>query len=103
VSADDRYFTVVYSGRVTDSLVAAGHRAKDVGRAHEVESAARLMDQWLRADPETLGEPYRVHRSRELTEYLGFVGPLIVRYNIRHEAKQVFVVYPVRVARWAGF
>lgn len=103
MSADDRYFTVAYSGRVTDSMEAAGQRAKAFGRAHEVDAAARLMDRWLRADPETLGEPYRVHRSRDLTEYLGFVGPLIVRYNIRHESKQVFVVYPARAARWAGF
>ena len=103
MSGDDRYFTVIYSGRVADSLEAAGQRARAVGRAREVEDAARLLDRWLRADPETLGEPYRVHQSREMTEYVGFVGPLVVRYNIRHLTKHVFVVFPVRVARWAGF
>jgi hypothetical protein len=103
VNSDELYFTVAYSGRVTESLEAAGERAKAAGRAREVEDAARLLDRWLRADPETLGEPYRVHRSRDLTEYVGFVGPLVVRYNIRHASKHVFVVYPVRVARWVGF
>ena len=103
MSVDDLYFTVVYSGRATESLEAAGERAKAVGRARELDDAARLVDRWLRADPETLGEPYRVHRSRELTEYIGFVGPLVVRYNIRHASQEVYIVYPIRVARWAGY
>jgi hypothetical protein len=103
VSADDLDFTVIYSRRVTESLEAAGERAKTGGRAREVDDAARLVDRWLRADPETMGEPYRVHRSRELTEYIGFVGPLMVRYNIRHASKEVYLVYPIRVARWAGY
>jgi hypothetical protein len=103
VSADDLYFGLVYSGRVTESLEAAGERAKSVGRAGEVDTAARLVDRWLRADPETMGEPYRVHKSQELTEYIGFVGPLVIRYNIHHATKTVFVVFPVRVAKWAGF
>lgn len=103
MSAADLYFGIVYSGRVIESLEAAGERAKAVGRVREVEAAARLVDRWLRADPETMGEPYRVHKSRELTEYIGFVGPLIVRYNIHHATKTVYVVFPVRVARWSGF
>jgi hypothetical protein len=103
VNTDDIYCSVFYSGRVEDSLRAAADRAEAAGELRTVRDAIRLLRSWLRADPETLGEPYRVHRSRELTEYLGFVGPLVVRYNIRHESQQVFVVYPVRVARWAGF
>jgi hypothetical protein len=103
VTPDSRYFAVAYSGRVTDSLEAAGERARAVGRAAEVDAAARLLDQGCRSDPETLGESYRVHRSREFTESMGFVGPLMVRYLIHHATQHVYVVYPVRVARWAGF
>jgi hypothetical protein len=103
VSAGDIYFTVIYSGRVRDSLRAIGARSKAAGRAAEARNAARILYDWLRSDPETLGEPYRVHRSRELTEYIGFVGPLIVRYNIRHATKHGLVVFPIRVAKWAGF
>lgn len=103
MSADDLYFGLVYSGRVTESLEAAGERARTVGWASEVDAAARLVDRWLRADPETMGEPYRVHKCRALTEYIGFVGPSIVRYNIHHATKTVYVVYPVRVAKWAGY
>jgi hypothetical protein len=103
MSAGDIYFSVTYSGRVEDSLRMAADRAEAAGRLPEVTDAVTLLRTWLRSDPETLGEPYRVHRSRELTEYLGFVGPLVVRYLIHHAMQHVYVVYPVRVARWAGF
>jgi hypothetical protein len=103
LSAGDIYFTVTYSGRVEDSLRDAADRAEAAGRLPETAAAITLLRNWLRADPEALGEPYRVHKSRELTEYLGFVGPLVVRYLIQHAEQHVFVVYPVRVARGAGF
>lgn len=103
MSSDNIYFGVTYSGRVDDSLRAISDRAEAVGRLAEVRDAIRLLRNWLRADPETMGEPYRIHQSRELTEYIGFVGPLVIRYNIHHATKHVFVLYPVRVARWAGF
>jgi len=103
VSVDDIYFTVSYAQRVTDSLRAAGERAKALGRAGEVRDATRLLWSWLRADPESFGEPYRIHKSFALTEYIGFAGPLIVRYNIHHSTKHVFLLAPVRVARWARF
>jgi hypothetical protein len=103
MSAGDIYFSVTYSGRVDDSLREAADRAEAAGRLSEVTDAVTLLRTWLRSDPETLGEPYRVHRSRDLTEYLGFVGPLVVRYLIHHAKQHVYVVYPVRVARWAGY
>ena len=103
MSADNLYFSLTFSGRVIDSLRAAANRADAVGRLSEVLDEIRTLQGWLRADPETLGEPYRVHSGNELTEYIGFVGPLIVRYNIRHASKHVFVLYPIRVVAWAGF
>jgi hypothetical protein len=103
LNSDDIYYTVSYSGRATESLEAAGRRAKAIGRAREVRDAGQLLEKWLRADPETLGEPFRVHRSKELTEYIGFVGPLVVRFNIHHATKTVYVLRPVEVARRAGF
>ena len=103
MSAEDIYFTIAYAQRVTDSLHAAGERAKAIGRAAEVRDAVRLLHNWLRADPESFGEPYRVHKGFALTEYLGFAGPLIVRYNIHHSSKHVFLLAPVRIARWARF
>ena len=97
------YFTLTVSGRVEDSLRQASDRAEAVGRLAEVRDAIVLFRKWLRSDPETLGEPYRVHKSKNLTEYMGFVGPLVIHYNIHHSSKTVYVVRPVRVARWAGF
>src|SRR5262245_53753602 len=102
MSAGDIYFSVTYSGRVDDSLRVAADRAEAAGRLPEVAAAITRLRAWLRADPETLGEPYRVHTSRELTEYLGFVGPLVGRYLIQHATQHIYVVYPVRVARRAG-
>jgi hypothetical protein len=103
MSAGDIYFGVSYSDRVEDSLREAADRAEAAGRLPKVADATKLLRTWLRADPETLGEPYRVHKSKQLTEYLGFVGPLIVRYLIEHAGQHVYVVFPVRVARWAGY
>jgi hypothetical protein len=100
---EDLYFRLTLSDRVKDSLRSASARAATAGRLIEVRDAIELMKNWLKADPETLGEPYRIYKSEVITEYLGFVGLLIVRYNIHHASKQVFVLYPVRVARWAGF
>src|SRR5262245_58950548 len=103
MSDGDIYYSVTYSGRVEDSLRKAADRAEAAGCLPEVAATISLFRTWLRADPETLGEPYRVHKSKELTEYLGFVGPLVVRYLIHHATQHVFVVYPVRIARWAPF
>jgi hypothetical protein len=103
MSAGGIYFSVTYSGRVEVSLRDAADWAEAAGRLPETASAITLLRNWLRADPETLGKPYRVHKRHELTEYLGFVGPLVVRYLIQHAQQHVFVVNPVRVARWVGF
>jgi hypothetical protein len=103
VSAEDIYFTVSPSERVDDSLTAIAERAMLVDRVVEVRDTTRLMFNWLRADPESMGEPYRFYKATDLIEYIGFVGPLIVRYNLHLATKQVFIIYPVRVARWAGF
>jgi hypothetical protein len=103
MSEGDIYFNVIYSERVEDSLRAAADRAEAVGQLGGVRDAIRLLRNWLRADPETLGEPYRIHKSKDITEYIGFVGPLTVHYNIHHESMTVYVVRPVRLARWAGF
>lgn len=103
MNADDLYFTVIFSDRVKESLRNASYRAEIAGRLPEVRDAIQLLWNWLRSDPETLGEPYRIYKSKVITEYIGFVGPLVVRYNIQHATKQVFVVFPVRIARWAAF
>ena len=103
MSAGDTYFKVTYSGRVEDSLRDASDRAEAAGYLEETTAAIKLLRTWLRADPETLGEPYRVHKSKEMTEYLGSVGPLVVRYLFHHAEQHVYVVFPVRVSRWAEF
>jgi hypothetical protein len=103
VNADDLFFTVSLSMRATESLRAIGRSAQAGGRILDVRDAARKIYSWLRADPETLGEPFKDHPALELTEYCAFEGPLIVRYVVHRPTKQVFIALPFRVARWAGF
>jgi hypothetical protein len=79
VSADDLYFTVSPSKTAADSLRDIGRRAAAVGRLREVRDAARKIHVWLRADPETLGEPFQDYPALGLVEYCAFEGPLVVR------------------------
>jgi hypothetical protein len=77
--------------------------ANSVGRIHEVRDAVRLVFQWLAADSESFGEPFRDHVKAGQTEYLGFAGPLIVKYNIHFPTRCVYLLAPFRFARWASF
>ena len=103
MSLDDVYYKLTYADRVTDSLLQIARRSYAIGRVVEVRDAARLVDNWLRADPESFGEPFRDHLYMGQTEFIGFAGPLVVRYNVHFEWRHVFLLAPFRVARWAGF
>jgi hypothetical protein len=103
MSAESVYYTVTYSDRVQEGIEAIARRAAQQGNDDEVRQALRTLDNWLRADPESFGEPFRDHNYMGQTEYLGFAGPLIVRYNIHFPSKTVFVIALVRIARGAGF
>jgi hypothetical protein len=103
MSAGDIYFRVSYSGRARDSLREIAQRAKRAGRVDEARRALQLLDDWLRADPESLGEPIHDCPAAEQTEYVGVVSVLLVRYSINFPSRQVFVSRPVEVVRWAGF
>lgn len=103
MNEDEIFFTVSLSQIATESLRKIAERATLVGRVRDVRDAARKIYSWLRADPETLGEPFQDHAALGLTEYCAFEGPLIVRYAIHRATKQVFIALPFRVARWAGF
>jgi hypothetical protein len=103
VTEDDPYYQIVRSGRVSDSIRHLAKRAVAAGRIVEYQIAIRLIFDWLRADPETLGEPFRDHVKAGQTEYLGFAGPVMLRYNIHPPTRTVYLLAPFRIARWAGF
>jgi len=103
MSNGDKYFKLTISDRVDESLRDVSDRAEAIGQLAEVRDAIRRFRNWMRADPETMGEPFRVHKSKNITEYIAFVGPLVILYNIHHASMTVYVLRPVRVARWAGF
>ena len=103
MSENSLYYHLSYSKRVIESLQAIAKRSVGVWKQEEVRLAIERMHAWLRADPETLGEPFRDHVHMRQTEYLGFSGPLVVRYNVHLSSQTVFVLAPIRFARWAGF
>ena len=103
MSSGDLFFSVSYSGRALDSVEAIGQHAAAAGRREEARLAFQRLDGWLRADPESLGEPVIDYEGLEQTEYVGVVSFLLVRYSIHFPSRQVFVSRPVEVVRWAGF
>lgn len=103
MSGDEVYYHVSYSGFAQDSLKDIAHRGVQAGRWDETRRAFLQMEAWLRADPETLGEPVQDFIKLDQTEYVGVVSVLLVRYSIHLPTRQVFVNRPVEVVRWAGF
>jgi hypothetical protein len=103
VSEPDHYYTVSRAGRVSDSIRALAARAAAAGRIAEYRDAIQLIFRWLAADPESFGEPFRDHAKAGQTEYLGFAGPVMVRYNLHEPTKTVYLLAPFRLTRWAGY
>lgn len=97
------YYTVIRSGRVSDSIRALGDRAREAGHLAEYLDALQLAFNWLAADPETFGEPIRDYPRAEQTAYVGFAGPVIVPYSVHPASRTVYLLIPFDFSRWAGF
>jgi len=67
--------------RLTDLLVTLS--STDWTRVSE---AVEMLDPWLRNDPLQVGE------SRDRTERIAFVGPLIVSFDVHHADRHVTVL-----------
>jgi hypothetical protein len=100
---DDIYYHVGQSGKVQNELARLCARAIVAGRGREVLETLRVIDNWLRADPESLGEPTRDYPELRLTEYFGSYGPLAVTYTVHWDHRLVLIARPFEVLRWAGF
>jgi hypothetical protein len=98
-----RYYKIVRASRVTDSIRALAVRAVVSGRIAEYRDAIRLIFNWLAADPESFGELFRDHPNAGQAKYLGFAGPIAVRYNIHPPTQTVYLLAPFRITRSAGF
>lgn len=101
MSEPDHYYQVIRAGRVSDSIRALAARAAAAGRIDEYRDAIQLIFRGLAADPASFGEPFRDHSQAKQTEYIGFAGPVMVRYNVHEESRTVYLLAPFRLARWA--
>jgi hypothetical protein len=100
---DDIYYHIGLSGKVREELRRLRIRASAAGRGAEVAAALRVIEDWLRADPATFGEPIRDYPNLRLTEYHGSHGPIAITYTIHWDRRFVFIAQPFQVLRWAGF
>jgi hypothetical protein len=103
MSEADLYYRIGYSGKARDSVKEIARRAARAGRLAEARRALLQMEAWLRADPESLGEPIQDYIEAQQTEYVGVVSFLLVRYSIHFPTRQVFVSRPIEIVRWAGY
>ena len=94
-------YEVIYSGRVRDSFedLANRARARDVGR----EALAALVEiEYRLAVYPQFGEPFRDLSIGSGVEWVGFVGPLTVRYVLLEDRREVWVVRPITLTRESG-
>lgn len=82
---------VSYSEVVTSKLQAWAAAASRVGRRADLAAAIREMDDQLRADPETWGDPIKDLPGLRLTVYHRHGPLLIVKYAVHIDGSPVFV------------
>ena len=95
-------YELVYSGRARGSIMPLVERAAGFGLRREVATAFVTIDRLLRLYPQ-FGEPLRDLPAQPGTEWIGFVGPLTVRYVVFDELRQVWIVRPITLSRERGF
>ena len=94
-------YSVSYSGRALDSVRALISQATGLGLRPEVETALLEIDRCLTIYPQ-FGEPFRDLSATPGTEWLAFAGPLVVRYVLIEQTRQVWVVRPITWSRATG-
>jgi hypothetical protein len=83
--------SVAYPHDVMAKLLAWGELAVRLGRRDTFTAALREMDERLRTDPESWGDPQNEFRSLHLTLYRRYGPVLIVYYPVHVDGSPVFV------------
>src|SRR5947209_7992755 len=91
-------YRVSYSQHARNELRALLERAEAAGRGPEYFQAAREIDSRLRIYPQ-FGEPLIDLTQERGQIYVGIVAPLVVRYVIYEDLRQVMVANPIRELR----
>ncbi len=87
-------YRLVYSPRVRELFVQLLAAADARGDGAVVRTAVIDMEHRLRVYPQ-FGEPYRDAAASPAVMWVGFVGPLTVRYALLEDLREVWVVQPV--------
>ncbi len=87
-------YRLVYSSRVRELFIQLLVEADARGIGAEVRAAAIDMEHRLRVYPQ-FGEPYRDDAASPAVMWVGFVGPLMVRYALLEDLREVWVVQPI--------
>jgi hypothetical protein len=93
-------YDVSYSQRVREELKKLIIRARARGEGPEVIAAVKEMDRRLRIYPQ-FGQPLRDLHLRPLILWIGVVEPLVVRYVVNEDKRQVLVGVPVTLVKKA--
>lgn len=100
--ADFTTYDVSYSGRVQDELATMIARAKVRGSHSALLSAARTIDYRLHIYPQ-FGQPLWDLTAQSGQVWIGVVPPLVVRYVVFEERRQVNVVEPMDTLPRSGY
>jgi hypothetical protein len=95
-------YQLSYSGRVQDELAALIARANDRGNHSALISAARAIGSLLRVYPQ-FGQPLWDLTAEPGQVWVGVVPPLVVRYVVFEDRRQVDVVEPMQPLPRSGF
>ena len=93
---EDSYtpYRVSYSGRVHDELGKLAERARAGGQGQSFVAAVKEIDRRLRIYPQ-FGQPLYDLNREPLQVWVGVVPPLVVRYILDEERREVTVAEPI--------
>jgi len=83
---------VVYQAAVREKLRRWSEVASAIGMHDLFLATVRTMEERLRADPETWGDPVKEYRGLRLTQYHSYGSLLIVKYAVHIDGTPVFVM-----------
>jgi hypothetical protein len=95
-------FRVIYSGRCREEVKRLLARAAAKGRFAEVAQILQNIHSHLRWIPLDFGESLRDYGSLGITEHLGSIGPLAVKYGVDESRRIVYVVVPFKLLPNSG-
>ena len=95
-------YDVSYSGRVHEAMRAIVVRAQRAGLGFQVFEALRQLDRLLKVYPH-FGQPLRDLSVTPAQLWIGVISPIVIRYIINEDRRQVLVVSLPQILPRSGF